>query len=366
MFTPESILVVDDDPTTLLGMGAFLEGLGYRVLKAASGAQALALCAQEPPDLILLDVIMSGMGGIDVCRRLKADPALAAIPVIFISALDQTGDRILGFEAGAVDYLTKPFQLREVDARVKVHMELLRQRRELLAGQEALRRLEDLRDTFIHMVAHDMRSSIMAISTSLELALESPEDRPPRRFLERAHRASRSLAGMVTQMLDVSRLESGRMPLELQLCGLEPLVRAALETLPPPPAHQRIEVMPAGALQAWCDPDLTVRVLANLVGNALKFVGDPGLVRIQVTHEAAEAWIAISDDGPGIPLEDQELIFDKFGQNAAGRKRGGSGLGLAFCKLAVEAQHGRIGVASAPGLGSTFWFALPAAKTDPG
>jgi signal transduction histidine kinase len=334
---PESILVVDDEPTTLLSMRAFLQGQGYRALTASSGEEALLLCAQERPDLIMLDINMPGMNGIEVCRRLKSDPALASIPVLFVSALVETEYRIQAFQAGGVDYLTKPFHLKEVEARVKVHMELLRQRRELLAGQEALRRLD-------------------------ELALESPERIPPRRPLERALRVSRNLAGMVTQMLDVSRLESGQMPLNLQVCGLEHLVRAALETLPPLPAHQRIEFTPPASLWAQCDPELTTRVLANLLGNALKFIPNPGLVRIQFEMAETEVWIAISDNGPGISQEEQELIFDKFGQAMGGRKQGGSGLGLAFCKLAVEAQHGRIGVASAPGKGSTFWFTLPAAQ----
>jgi signal transduction histidine kinase len=359
---PESILVVDDEPTTLLSMRAFLQGQGYRALTASSGEEALLLCAQERPDLIMLDINMPGMNGIEVCRRLKSDPALASIPVLFVSALVETEYRIQAFQAGGVDYLTKPFHLKEVEARVKVHMELLRQRRELLAGQEALRRLEDLRDSFTHMIAHDMRSSLTAIGTSIELALESPERIPPRRPLERALRVSRNLAGMVTQMLDVSRLESGQMPLNLQVCGLEHLVRAALETLPPLPAHQRIEFTPPASLWAQCDPELTTRVLANLLGNALKFIPNPGLVRIQFEMAETEVWIAISDNGPGISQEEQELIFDKFGQAMGGRKQGGSGLGLAFCKLAVEAQHGRIGVASAPGKGSTFWFTLPAAQ----
>jgi signal transduction histidine kinase len=308
----------------------------------------------------MLDINMPGMNGIEVCRRLKSDPGLVSIPVIFVSALVETTYRIQAFQVGGVDYLTKPLHLKEVEARVKVHMELLRQRRELLAGQEALKRLEDLRDSFTHMIAHDMRSSLTAISTSLELALESPDKIPPRRPLERALRVSRNLAGMVTQMLDVSRLESGQMPLNLQVCELEQLVRAALETLPPLPAHQRIEFTPPPSLRALCDPALTTRVLANLLGNALKFIPDPGLVGIHFELEKTEVWIAISDNGPGIPQEEQELIFDKFGQASGGSKRGGSGLGLAFCKLAVEAQHGRIGVASAPGRGSTFWFALPA------
>jgi len=366
MIKPESILVVDDEPTTLLSMRAILQGRGYRVLAASSGEEALMLCAQELPDLIMLDISMPGMNGIEVCQRLKSDPGLASIPVIFVSALVETMSSIQAFHVGGADYLAKPFHPRELEARVKVHMELLRQRRELLADQAALRRLEDLRDSFTHMIAHDMRSALTAISTSIELALEGPEKIPPRRPLERALRVSHNLAGMVTQMLDVSRLESGQMPLNLQACELEPLVRAALETLPPLPAHQHIEFKPPASLWALCDPELATRVLANLLGNALKFIPDPGLVQIHFEMGEAEVWIAISDNGPGISQEEQELIFDKFSQAAGGRKRGGSGLGLAFCKLAVEAQHGRIGVASAPGRGSTFWFALPATEPTAG
>jgi len=363
MSEPETILVVDDEPQIRLNMRAFLEDIGFRVVEAADGPGALAACARFHPQLVLLDINLPGMDGLDVCRQLKADPASADLPVIFVSAFLRTTDKVSAFGCGGVDYVTKPFQFEEVAARIGAHLEIHRQRRLLEAQHEALKRLEAQRDAFTHMMAHDMRGPLTGLMGHLELALDAlpPTLAAPRRHLRLAQDGAGRVAEMISQMLELSRLEAGRMPLEKRPCDLAQVVAEAMEGLRPQLGHRRISATCPEPLRVPADPGLLRRILANLLGNACKFTDDQGMIAITVTRAGSAARIAVADDGPGIPRASQEAIFEKFGQGSGPRQGQGFGLGLAFCRLAVAAHGGEIGVESQPGAGSTFWFTLPGA-----
>ena len=151
-----SIMVVDDTPANLRLLTGMLKERGYKVRPVSSGKFALQTAKHDPPDLILLDIIMPEMNGYEVCECLKADEQLSGIPVIFISALNETMDKVKAFKVGGVDYVTKPFQFEEVQARVATHLELRRQKRLVQESNEQLRKLEELRDNLVHMVVHDM------------------------------------------------------------------------------------------------------------------------------------------------------------------------------------------------------------------
>ena len=167
-----NVIVVDDTPANLQLLTGMLKERGYKVRPVPSGKLALQAAKNDPPDLILLDIMMPEMDGYEVCERLKADEKLREIPVIFISALNETMDKVRAFGVGGVDYVTKPFQFEEVDARVRTHLELQRQRRKLKENYEQLRRLEELRDNLVHMIVHDLRNPLTGISGFLDLALD--------------------------------------------------------------------------------------------------------------------------------------------------------------------------------------------------
>ena len=210
---PASILVVDDTLANLQLLAGLLKDRGYRVRVAPSGTLALQAVHAEPPDLILLDINMPELNGYEVCERLKADPQLAEIPVLFISALNETLDKVKAFGVGGVDYITKPFQFEEVEARVATHLELRRQKRELKESNERLRELERLRDNLVHMIVHDMRSPLMVISGHLELMAMEPLPAQAAQCAKKALAATRTLIEMVSSMLDVSKMEAGQMQL---------------------------------------------------------------------------------------------------------------------------------------------------------
>jgi signal transduction histidine kinase len=308
---------------------------------------------------------MPEMTGYEVCERLKADERLKDIPVIFISALNETMDKVRAFSVGGVDYITKPFQFAEVESRVKTHLALRRQQRDLQESYRKLQELEALRDSLIHMIVHDLRTPLNGIYGFLQLLETTEKVRLTDKgvtYLARVMSSTVTLMDMVTALLDVNKMESGEMTLHLADCDLLVAARQVLVEVDALKGRRQLLLdAPPDLAPVAADPDLVRRVFQNLMGNALKFTPADGVISIAI-HPGAEAVrVAIRDTGPGIPQEYHTRIFEKFGQVEArntGQKRS-TGLGLTFCKLAVEAHGGRIGVESAVGSGSTFWFELP-------
>lgn len=344
-----TILIVDDMPANLLLLERTLSGRGYIVKPVPCGKLALQTARAEPPDLILLDIAMPEMDGYEVCTQLKADAALKNIPVIFISAMDQTIDKVKAFNVGGVDYVTKPFQLEEVHARVRTHLQL--------------HRLEKLRDDLTHMVVHDLRNPLTIIFGFLDF-LEVDKDQKlsasNKSLVTLARRSAEELLDMIGSILDVSKMGAGEMKVQGELCDLDALIRTVLATNQPFPGECTV------TLDAWeaphtvtADIGLIRRVLQNLLSNALNFTPPGSDVHISVAPSDNEIRITVTDQGPGIAPEYHERIFEKFGQVENCEHRLGTGLGLTFCKMAIESHGGRIGVESEVGKGSTFWFVLP-------
>jgi two-component system, sensor histidine kinase and response regulator len=311
----------------------------------------------------LLDINMPGMDGYEVCQRLKENARLAEIPVIFVSALNETIDKVKAFSAGGVDYVTKPFQMEEVLARISTHLELCRRKRELEESYERLRKLEALRDNLVHMIVHDMRSPLQGISGYLELLSMVESHRlseDGRSYIQDAQTSVESLIEMVSSVLDVSKMESGQMQINPVAFDLIQIAGEVLKKLAPLKGGlDLVEDMPEGSLQIVADPDLISRTIQNLLTNALKFTPKGGRVRLEIKPVEGGVRVALEDTGCGIPAEDRERIFEKFGQIRGQHRKHSTGLGLTFCKLAVEAHGGTFGVESEVGAGSTFWFRLP-------
>ena len=365
-----SILVVDDVPENLKLMSGILKERGYKVRAVPSGPLALETARLIPPELILLDINMPEMNGYEVCQRLKADKALADIPIIFLSALNETEDKVNGFRAGGVDYITKPFQVEEVYARVECQLNLQQLRKnleqrnnELTQTNRHLRESEALRDNLIHMVIHDMRSPLTAQIGFLDTLLSQPSDSPgnaERTWLQASYAIALKLTNMLNSLLDISRMEAGKMPIRRKRNNLNKLTRLVLAFYQPLIGERQVAIeSPHPSLHADCDAALVQRVLENLLGNALKFTAETGAICISIAQCGETARISVTDDGPGIAPVHHKTVFMKFGQAGTPQKKHSTGIGLAFCKMAIEAQGGQIGVNSELGKGSTFWFTLP-------
>jgi signal transduction histidine kinase len=360
-----SILMVDDNPANLQVLTSMLKQSGWRPRPVTSGQLGLQAARKEPPDLVLLDVNMPEMNGYEVCEQLKADARLADIPVIFVSALGETMDKVRGFAVGGVDYITKPFQLDEVKARVTTHLELRRQRRELQASYDKLRESERMRDSLVHMIVHDLRSPLTAISAYLELFGQAAKEKlgaETQEDVANALHATRNMIRMINGILDVSKMEAQMMKLDLRECDLVRVVGQSLDDLESLVGSRRLAFKPPAApARVLADQEIISRIVQNFLANALRFTPADGEIHVGLVAEAEHVRVFVADTGPGIPPDFRESIFDKFfqiGGSALPTNRS-TGLGLAFCKMAVEAHGGRIGVDSELGKGSNFWFTLP-------
>ncbi len=359
------IMIVDDTPANLKLLNEMLQENHYSVYAFPKGDLALQAAPKLLPDLILLDINMPGMNGYEVCEHLKKNKLLADIPVIFISALNETNDKVRGFSAGGVDYITKPFQLPEVLMRVNTHLELCRQKIELKQNFEKLRELEQSRDDMVHMIAHDMRSPLTGVIGSLELLRMklvkslSPQDLI---LMDKGITFSRMLNEMVSSFLDVSRLENGNFPLNRKVSDLGKILEKSVDSIYGLLINRKFVCpIPSEPLYVYCDEEITRRIIVNFLGNALKYTPPEKEVRVEWESGPECVRISVIDSGPGIPAEYHDKIFDKFFQveKEGLKKHYSTGLGLTFCKKAVNLQDGEVSVRSKEGIGSVFTFSLP-------
>lgn len=368
-----SLLIVDDNVPNREMLVRSLQRQGYTVSVAADGRQALERVRAEPFDLILLDVQLPEMNGYEVLQRLKDDSDLRHIPVLMISALDDMESIILCIQAGAEDYLPKPFHSVLLKARIDACLEKKRLRdRELQLFeqvQENYRRLQEaeaLRDDLTQMLVHDLRTPLTSLLTGLQTLCVTNLDPTDREMLAMAIQGGHTLLRMINDVLDIHHMEAGSLALEREELEAKSLIEAAVQQVAPLAAEKKLRLTEDIA------PDLPVffgdeeklrRTLINLLGNAIKFTPSGGRIRVSAQREedGIAVLFAVQDTGEGIPKEAFQRIFDKFGQveqRKAGRKMS-TGLGLTFCKMVVEAYGGRIWVESELGQGSTFFFSIP-------
>ena len=365
------ILVVDDDSLNRRMLRHLLETQLYEVREAAGGLEALEQVAREEPDVILLDVVMPEPDGVEVCRRLKENPKTAHIPVLMVTVLADKLERLRGIAAGANDYLSKPVDKEDVILRVRnaLYMKGLFDR--VHTAYEQLQEMESLRDNLTHMIVHDIRTPLSVVKGHLDLLARGncgPTNEMQGKSIAQALGATQEIMRMVNMMLDVSRLEERKMPIQPESCDVKALINESLSGIEVLLAGLQVSIRATpDPLVLECDADLIKRVILNLTVNAAKAMVGKGELGVEAKEEGEFVRFSISDTGPGIPAEHQEAIFQKF-VRLDGHETGryfSTGLGLTFCKLAVESQGGTIGVDSEVGKGSTFWFSLPG-KAPPG
>src|SRR5918992_1323276 len=371
------ILVADDVPANVELLCDQLATLGYRVATAIDGPSAVEACFARRPDLCILDVSMpaGNLGcddrstGFEVCRRIKRDPRTARIPVIFVTALKDTTDRVKAIEAGGDDFLTKPHNRQILGARLRSLLRLKFATDALEESYRKLRELEKVRDDLMKMIVHDLKSPLTSVLAALEMVLDGDfgaVSEGQRRALGDAEAKAEDLLALIEDLLEVARLEEASIQLDLQ-----PIAPAALITEILHEWHMRLAQEEAIATMDvaddtpvfHADKGLVKRVFSNLIQNALTHSPRSVMIAVRARPDAASGGVlfTVADNGPGIPQEYHEIIFRKFEQAktpSTPRVRS-SGLGLAFCKLAVDAHGGRIWVQSAEGKGSQFHFTLP-------
>ncbi|MBN8231253.1 response regulator [Corallococcus macrosporus] len=364
------VLVVDDNADLRTYITGLLAGV-VTVETAEDGMAALQAIRERPPDLVVSDVMMPRLGGFGLLRELRADPRLRAIPFILLSARAGEEASVEGLEAGADDYLVKPFSARELSARVRTQLEMARVRRDvaaLEAREVALQEAVRARDDFLSVASHELKTPLAAFRLQLE-RLERGLDAGVRaelreRFLDTRRQVQR-LVTIVETLLDVSQLTAGPPHLTLEDADLAALVKDVV-------ARQQEDLTRAGcALTLRSDGPVPVRldrermaqVVRSLLSNALKYApGKP--VQVHVEQDGPHARLTVVDHGMGVRPEDRERIWERFERAVSVRNFGGLGLGLWIARRVVEAHGGGVGVSETPGGGATFTVTLPLAGPD--
>lgn len=353
---PETILIVDDTPANLSVLAECLGQAGYTLLVAEDGADALALTERSTPDLILLDVMMPGLDGFATCRRLKERPATRDVPVIFMTALTDTAEKLKAFEAGAVDYVTKPIQHEEALARIAAHLTIRRLQRQL---QEQLA----LKERFMRIAGHDLRNPLCLILMSGELARRKGAPPEVAEYLESIHASARQMRGIIDTFLNLRR--PGAEPVGPARCDLNLLVAAVVAQHEPAAESKGLrltldlaEDLPPGR----CDAGHAYQALANYLSNALKFTPRGGGITVRTRATEATLRVEVADTGPGVPAAERGQLFQEFARLSP-RPTGGeesNGVGLSIVRQLVASQGGATGADFPAEGGSVFWFELPA------
>lgn len=355
---PGRVLVVDDQEINRLLVSRALQAEGHQILEASSGQEALVILAQQRVDAIMLDVLMPGLNGYDTCLALKSNEHTRNIPVLLVTALEERSDRLRGIEVGARDFITKPIDPREVALRTRNAVESKLLFDDLQDSYQKLRSLEELRDNLTHMIVHDLRTPLTGIVGYTKILMRQASlTSDQTEMMGRINGLSSALVEMVSSILDVSRLEADELPLTTETTNLCEVVRQGAEL---GAGDRKIDFEMPGETSLDCDPGLIVRVVTNLVSNAVKYTPAGKNVRVLLEDRGPVTRLSVIDAGPGLPAEFHSKIFDKFVQVVSGKRQPySSGLGLTFCRLAIEKHGGKIGVESPPGQGCCFWFELP-------
>lgn len=351
------ILVVDDQPANLQVLGSVLGRLGYDIVSAGDGETALKRLALRPPDLVLLDLLMPGMDGFEVCRRIRENPAWADLPIIFLSAADDKALIVRALECGGVDYVTKPFNQAELLSRLRTHLALK-------AARDRLAQLAEDKDELLGILAHDLKNALGSVLISAELlagrTAGDPKLHPASNNIFEA--TERTLA-FVRQFLANSSAERS-LPTEAQPVSLVEAARQVVGQHLSSARRKELTLQmsePSADIVVLADSAALRQVLDNLVSNAVKFSPSGRAIEVSFQEDGDQAECRVRDEGPGFTTEDRAKMFRRYGRLSARPTAGepSTGLGLSIAKRLVEGQRGELLCESQPGNGATFRVRLP-------
>ena len=363
------ILIVDDVVSNVLLLKILLSNEKFQVCTANCGNMCIEQAKKEKPDLILLDVMMPDINGFDTAVILKKDPETQDIPIIFLTALNNPSDLVHGFQVGANDFLTKPFNKEELVMRVMHQIQLVAAKRIIVRQNEELRRTISNRDKMYSVIAHDLRSPMASIRMVLNLAVNvvSPETVGEEIFglLDKANRESEETHDLLDNLLKWTKSQTGRLNVVYQDIDLDDIIPGAVDIFMMIAEMKKIDLkyIPADEkLTVHGDNDMIKTVIRNFLSNAIKFTPEGKGIEVFYKREGDFARISVRDHGVGIAADRVESIFHKGETTYGTGGEEGSGLGLQLCQDFARKNGGDAYVESVEGEGSTFSFTIPLKK----
>ena len=364
------ILIVDDVMSNVLLLKVLLTNEKFAIATASNGRQALEQVEKENPDLVLLDVMMPDMSGFEVAQHLKSNPNTADIPIIFLTALNSTADIVKGFQVGANDFISKPFNKEELIIRVTHQISLVAAKRLILSKTEELQRTIAGRDKLYSVIAHDLRSPMGSIKMVLNmLILNLPSEKIGAEMYElltMANQTTEDVFSLLDNLLKWTKSQIGKLNVVYQDVDLVEVTDGVIEMFSMVASLKKIRIreMKPEKMMVNADIDMLKTVVRNLLSNAIKFSKENSEVLVKMEEVDGMAVVSVQDYGCGISEEGQKKLlhtdthFSTFGTN----NEEGSGLGLLLCKDFVVKNGGKLWFTSKEGEGSIFSFSIPVKK----
>ena len=361
------ILIVDDVMSNVLLLKVLLTNEKFAIATASNGRQALEQVEKENPDLVLLDVMMPDMSGFEVAQHLKSNPQTAEIPIIFLTALNSTADIVKGFQVGANDFISKPFNKEELISRVTHQISLVAAKRLILSKTEELQRTIAGRDKLYSVIAHDLRSPMGSIKMVLNmLILNLPFEKIGAEMYElltMANQTTEDVFSLLDNLLKWTKSQIGKLNVVYQDVDLVEVTDGVIEIFSMVASLKKIRIreMKPERMMVNADIDMLKTVVCNLLSNAIKFSKENSEILVKMEEVNGMAVVSVQDHGCGISEEGQKKLlhadthFSTFGTN----NEEGSGLGLLLCKDFVVKNGGKLWFTSKEGEGSIFSFSIP-------
>jgi two-component system sensor histidine kinase/response regulator len=364
---PINIAIIDDELMNLEMLGFIIRQLGFGSTGIQDSLEAINILEKSVPDLILLDVKMPKMDGFELCTKIKEHRKLKEVPIIFLTGLDQTENKIKGLELGGVDYIIKPFNPLELKARVKTHIELSMAKRKVEEQAKKLKEDIAIKNRMFSIIGHDLRSPLSAAKLKMDFIQRGIIDHTSPDFINgTVYEISRTMdeaLNLLQNLLGWGKSESGQIEIIPEKIALHDMVDETFRLLKLPSSHKEIGLINEVPLEthAYADMNTTKTVLRNLVSNAIKFTPKQGKIGIGAETKGKWVYISVTDNGKGITTEDIKKILnpkEHFSQLGT-EKEPGTGLGLVLCQIFIKKNEGKLTIDSEPGKGSSFTFNLP-------
>ncbi|HVK94789.1 MAG TPA: response regulator [Noviherbaspirillum sp.] len=359
-----TVMVVDDMPENLALIGEILKG-AYVTMAALSGQEALALARAVPPDLILLDVVMPGMDGYEVCRQLKADPITRDIPIIFLTSIDGVADVVRGLEVGAVDYIVKPAEPSILKARIRTQLRLRLAFADLASQNASLEASARLREDVERITQHDLKNPIHAIITGTDMLLAGEDDaKSSKEMLQLVQAEAWRALDLVNQSLSLYRMETGTFVLQPTAVDLAAILATVRHETLTAFAGMFLDIrisasdggeMTPGRFMVWGEEGLCHSLFGNLLRNAAEASSEKSVVEVRFSSGQGSVTVSVGNEKP-VPMAVRACFFDKY---VTAGKSHGTGLGTYSAKLVTEAQHGTIEMRTDDVTGTVVTVCLP-------
>jgi two-component system sensor histidine kinase/response regulator len=364
------VLVVDDSEWSRGILASLLDAAGYEVQTASGGAEALRLIARTPPDIVLLDLMMPDVDGLEVLERVRANPATVELPVIMVSAFDQARQVVMALERGANDYIPKPCDMMILLARVRTQIKLKQLQDQRRRDIQRLRELDAFKDRFLQIAAHDLKNPLTHITLGAGLLRETDLSTPQGRtefegIIDFMELAAQVMQTIISDFLDFRALQTGSLTLHPEPIALNDLVRRIVNQYSL--SAEKRQIVLGAALdpalpECQADPDRLTQAISNYLSNAIKFSPDGTQVILRTRPaEGGFLRVEIEDNGPGIPEEEMPLLFEEFAR-LSNKPLGGeksSGIGLSIVRRLIELHGGRVGAERRAEGGMRFWLEIP-------